>query len=97
MEKKRLIWADSLKGCLIILVVLGHSIQNTLGADCEYSHLWNLIYSFHMPAFMAVSGFLAYRISKPEGGGKLFNNYMETISTTNGAILFVDIYSFVGL
>ena len=31
MEKKRLIWADSLKGWLIILVVLGHTIQNTIG------------------------------------------------------------------
>lgn len=61
MEKKRLIWADSLKGWLIILVVLGHAIQNTMGADCESSHLWNLIYSFHMPAFMAASGFLAFR------------------------------------
>lgn len=61
MERKRLIWADSLKGFLIILVVLGHAIQGTLGHDCVDNHLWNIIYSFHMPAFMAVSGFLAFR------------------------------------
>lgn len=59
--KTRLIWADSLKGGLILLVILGHAIQSTLGADCDNSHLWNLIYSFHMPAFMAVSGWLAFR------------------------------------
>lgn len=61
MEKKRLIWADSLKGWLIFLVVLGHAIQFTLVVDFESCHLWNLIYSFHMPAFMAVSGYLAFR------------------------------------
>ena len=61
MERKRLIWADSLKGFLIMLVVLGHAIQGTFGPDCENNHLWNIIYSFHMPAFMVVSGFLAFR------------------------------------
>lgn len=68
MEKKRLIWADSLKGWLILLVVLGHAIQNTLGADCDNNHLWNMIYSFHMPAFMAISGYLAFRPSGLGGG-----------------------------
>lgn len=68
MKKLRLVWADSLKGWLIILVVLGHAIQCTLGPDCEINHLWNIIYSFHMPAFMAVSGYLAFR---PHGQGKV--------------------------
>lgn len=66
-DTKRLAWADSLKGILILLVVLGHAIQYTLRNGCYTNHLWNVIYSFHMPAFMAVSGFLAYRV----GGGKL--------------------------
>lgn len=57
----RMLWADRLKGCLIFLVVLGHAIQHALGPACEVSHLWNIIYSFHMPAFMAVSGYLVYR------------------------------------
>ena len=57
----RLLWADRLKGCLIILVVLGHAIQHAFGPSCEDNHLWNIIYSFHMPAFMAVSGYLVYR------------------------------------
>lgn len=69
MSTKRLVWVDSLKGWLITLVVLGHAIQNTLGAACESNHLWNIIYSFHMPAFMAISGFVAYRPNKPIGGG----------------------------
>ncbi len=67
MNNIRLAWADSLKGWLIILVVLGHAIQNTIGDDCDNNHLWNLIYSFHMPAFMAISGFLAYRQNTQRG------------------------------
>ena len=73
MEKKRLVWADSLKGWLIILVVLGHAIQNTLGVECDNDHLWNIIYSFHMPAFMAISGFLAYRPNAQWGGQNLIS------------------------
>lgn len=61
MASQRLIWADALKGWLIILVVLGHAIQYTLGEACEANHLWNIIYSFHMAAFMAVSGYVTFR------------------------------------
>lgn len=67
-KTRRIIWADSLKGVLIMLVVLGHAIQVTLSDKCMTNHLWNMIYSFHMPAFMAVSGFLAYRSSAQWGG-----------------------------
>lgn len=55
MKTERIIWADSLKGLLIILVVIGHAIQFCMPSECEHNHLWNIIYSFHMPAFMAVS------------------------------------------
>lgn len=68
----RLLWADSLKGGLILLVVLGHALQWTLGEDMNNSHLWNWIYSFHMPAFMAISGWLMYRPkSKVQSTGRL--------------------------
>lgn len=71
MEKEknapsRLVWVNSLKGWLITLVVLGHAIQWTLGKNTDNSHIWNFIYSFHIPAFMAVSGWLYYRPSQPE-------------------------------
>lgn len=57
----RFIWADSLKGILIIFVVLGHAIQEVLKQGCFDNHFFNLIYSFHMPAFMAISGWVCYR------------------------------------
>lgn len=62
--QNRIDWADAFKGILIILVVLGHSIQSVClqrGNNFMDNYLWNLIYSFHMPTFMAMSGFLAYR------------------------------------
>ena len=55
MSKQRLIWADSLKGWLMILVIVGHAIQWILKEGCNDNHVWNLIYSFHMPAFMDAS------------------------------------------
>lgn len=58
---KRLLWVDCLKGWLMILVVLGHALQTALGDGCFENHLWNVIYSFHMPAFMAISGWLLYK------------------------------------
>jgi len=76
MGVQRLIWADSIKGWLIILVVLGHALQVTLGADCDSNHLWNIIYSFHMPAFMAISGYLAFR---PVAEGYYHSNYKTII------------------
>ena len=65
---KRIIWADALKGWLMILVIIGHAIQSVLGGICEQTHLWNMIYSFHMPAFIAVSGYLSYRPDAKMGG-----------------------------
>ena len=52
--KQRIVWLDSLKGFLILLVVVGHSIQevgmhNFPGGEW----IWYFIYSFHMMAFFA--------------------------------------------
>ena len=52
---------DFIKGILILFVILGHT---TLGLTDMYSFddtmngIANVIYSFHMPCFIAVSGFL---------------------------------------
>lgn len=66
---QRLLWLDSLKGILILLVILGHSIQCVLLEDCDNSHVWNAIYSFHMAAFVALSGWISYN-TKPINFGK---------------------------
>jgi len=69
--RKRLLWADSMKGWLMVLVILGHSFQNILEGGCFNNHIWNLIYSFHMPAFMAISGWFSYRDNRQQNGDYL--------------------------
>jgi acyltransferase len=45
-------WIDTLKGIGIILVVIGHLSAN------KYDNLVRYIYSFHMPLFFFISGYL---------------------------------------
>lgn len=55
---------DVIKGSLVFLVVWGHAIQFGFGFEygenyyCLDDEFYRLIYSFHMPLFMAISGFL---------------------------------------
>jgi len=58
---QRNILMDFLKGFAIILVVLGHSIQTTQAGSFDDNPVFKLIYSFHMPLFMFISGFVSYK------------------------------------
>ena len=64
---ERYTWIDCIKGIGIFLVVLGHIYKD------NYIGLW--IYSFHMPLFFMLSGYLMYAKSVDWkcGGGKLFD------------------------
>lgn len=56
--KQRLDYIDHLKGFAIFLVVVGHVIQyNT--SDFRQSPVFSAIYSFHMPLFFFLSGYIA--------------------------------------
>lgn len=55
---KRNIYIDALKGFAIILVVIGHVIQKNF-VDFDEKLIFRLIYSFHMPLFMFLSGCVA--------------------------------------
>lgn len=65
--KQRIYALDNLKGFLILLVVLGHCIQFTTDGF-DHVVLFRFIYSFHMPLFMWVSGYVNYREHKIEIG-----------------------------
>ena len=67
----RIEYIDALKGFAILLVVMGHTI-NKFYAEPYYDRMlqdypmvtmfwWLVIYSFHMPLFMFISGFLFHR------------------------------------
>ena len=58
VENKRIYLFDNLKAILIFLVVFGHMIEYISGAPF-YKTLYILIYSFHMPLFIYVSGYFA--------------------------------------
>lgn len=54
MNKKYYKSLDFVKGILIILVILGHILRGTLNETLSRY----FIYSFHMPIFIIISGFL---------------------------------------
>ena len=62
--QKRILSIDAIKAFAIFCVVLGHCIQYGSGIfylkDEIYFENWlfKIIYSFHMPLFMLISGYL---------------------------------------
>lgn len=64
--RARLRWADILKGIAILFVLLGHTPGTPVA-------LKNLIYSFHMPLFFVLSGFLA----RPESFDRAFGAFLR--------------------
>ena len=75
MGKQRIIWIDYAKAVAIFLVVLGHSFKPLGGADLEVK---NFIYSFHMPVFFFLSGYL-YKKSDIVFGGYLKKNVRSLV------------------
>ena len=67
---QRLLYIDRLKGIAIIIVVCGHFIQYNV-ADFKHNPLFSFIYSFHMPLFMFISGYVAHKTTST----KIFENY----------------------
>lgn len=72
-ENARIAEVDVLRGLLAITVVLGHAIQQY---EMVIGGFWlavkDFIYSFHMPAFVFVSGFCASRLCDPSYVGADF-------------------------
>lgn len=50
---KRIYWVDTAKGIGILLVIAGHCLQQHHGGL-----IFRTIYSFHMPLFFMIHGFL---------------------------------------
>lgn len=68
---------DYLKGIAILLVLVGHCVQYGSGAaffeNADYldNIIMKVIYSFHMPLFIAISGYLFWFSVKNHG---MFNS-----------------------
>ncbi|MBO7730835.1 MAG: acyltransferase [Lachnospiraceae bacterium] len=64
LTNKRIAYIDALKGFTILCVVLGHIATGNLWnpfTQTTYFYLYNIIYSFHMPLFILLSGETFYR------------------------------------
>lgn len=62
MIKERLLWLDFLKLIAIYLVVWGHVIRHCGLSINDWDSVCGWIYSFHMPLFMSLSGFVSYKL-----------------------------------
>lgn len=60
--KERNLKLDNAKGILITLVVIGHMLLPIQGTTRDVTNFFYMIYAFHMPAFVFISGLLAQRI-----------------------------------
>ena len=56
--KERSLLFDNIKTVLIILVVLGHAFEE-ISLEHGYGIIRACIYSFHMPAFIFISGYFS--------------------------------------
>lgn len=65
--KERDYFFDNARAILIFLVVLGHMLSPYAGGsgDRYTTALYLLIYSFHMPTFLFISGYFAKHIDQP--------------------------------
>lgn len=54
---------DMLRGIAVLAVLLGHAIQRGLVVDYLENPFFKIIYSFHMPLFMVLSGYLLFKYS----------------------------------
>lgn len=71
MATKHIAWVDGLKGFAILLVVLGHSIQDVI-PNYDQNIVFRYIYSFHMPLFMFLSGYVSYKVFEWNSAVKRF-------------------------
>lgn len=72
-DKKRINWLLILQGWAMLWVVIGHAFLGVAGEGPVWENaLFHFAYSFHMPLFMLVSGWLFYltRLKHNEAGGQ---------------------------
>lgn len=79
-QKNRLIEIDAAKGFAIFLVVLGHlaspNVTPLLVGNDFYFELKKIIYSFHMPFFMFLSGLVFFYTFKPMNSFRSFISFV---------------------
>ena len=99
MERDKQI--DNIKGLLIILVVFGHALELLRVNSLISNYIYNFIYTFHMPVFIFLSGYLAKNVNKGrENAFKqffipflLFNSIWNLIQVITTSIISIPVNS----
>ena len=83
--KSRQPWVDIAKGVGIVLVVFGHVSRGLSNAGFELPQPWfqaidQLVYSFHVPLFFAISGWLLAHTLAGKGPRIAFANRLDTVA-----------------
>lgn len=81
---ERIYWIDTTKGILIILMVLGHIFSEGIVRD--------FIYTFHMPAFLIISGMFLHRSIDREWKSILWSK----IYTIFIQMVFFEVFGIIG-
>ncbi len=74
--KKHIEYIDLQKGICILLVVFGHLLQSNT-TESSHHPIFSFIYSFHMPLFMFVSGYIGYKTYKVNNVNESFSGLVK--------------------
>jgi fucose 4-O-acetylase-like acetyltransferase len=92
MDNKRDKQLDEIKGLAIILVVIGHVIAFSNPDNFQNNLLFSLIYSFHMPLFFFISGYLVVGRFGPTPSSWIKKKFMQLVIPY---IIFTMFYFFI--
>ncbi len=76
MKNKRNPYFDNIKFILILLVVIGHTIEPFIHKHRLIYATYKVIYTFHMPLFILISGYFAKKAIRNRNYTKLIHNYL---------------------
>lgn len=92
MKSNRIIYIDILKAIAIFCVLWGHSIQSFYSKNFYSSHVWLLINSFHMPLFMAISGYFGQKLLEKDIKTFVSQKFIQLILPTIIYGIFFSLY-----